>query len=595
MSARSTALGRALSLACLLGLGLPGPGRAADADWPAFGHDASNANFSGLAQIDRGNVARLRPAWLFQTGVTGYFQAQPIMVEGTLYVSTTGNNVAALDARSGRVLWTYTHKARTEKIFGPPSNRGLAVSGGLVFQATMDGRVIALDAKTGAVAWDHEAVRPEEGETETASGLAQTLGGKPVQGSSRLGFKMPPLVADGLVIVGVTGAGYGLHVEDERGGLDGGSVVGIEGGYGRRGWLAAYDAKTGAERWRWYVTKSDGWEGGFVTATPDGVPLHRNIAAEKAAAPANREAWRVGGGSLWMTPAYDPDLGLIYLGTGNPAPQNFGLSRPGDNLYTMSLVALDLRTGELRWHYQQVPHEEWGYDVASPPVLLDFQARDGRTVKAVASASKTGWVYVHDRATGALLARSEPLITHKNLFQPPSPEGVVVSPGPLGAVSWPPTAYDAGRGLAYIQVRHGAATYTVKSVPAAPGRPEIRYTETSEARLEPSYSTLTAVDLAHTGRIAWSVRAGSRLSGGTLATAGGLVFSGEEDGHLDAHDAETGKILWRFQCGAGISGPAITYALDGRQYVAVAAGGASFTKASGFGTGDALVVFALPD
>lgn len=571
------------------------PGHAADAEWPAFGRDATNRNFSPLAAIDRGNVARLRPAWLFQTGVTGYFQAQPVMVDGALYVSTTGNNVAALDARTGRPLWTYTHRARTEKIFGPPSNRGVAVAGGLVYQATMDGRVVALDQRTGALVWDHEAVRPEEGESETASGLAQTLGGKPVQGSSRLGFKMPPLVAEGLVIVGVTGAGYGLHVEDERGGLDGGAVVGIEGGYGRRGWLAAYDARTGAERWRWYVTKEDGWEGGFVEKTADGEPLHRDVAAERAAAPAHREAWRVGGGSLWMTPAYDPDLGLIYLGTGNPAPQNFGLSRPGDNLYTMSLVALDIRTGTLRWHHQQVPHEEWGYDVASPPVLLDWRGADGRTVKAVASASKTGWVYVHDRATGALLQRSEPLITQKNLYRPPSPEGTVVSPGPLGAVSWPPTAYDAGTGRAYLQVRHGAATYTVKTVAGGPGRPEIRYTETSEARGEPSFSTLTALDLGGSGRILWSVRAGSRLSGGTLATAGGLVFSGEEDGHLDAHDAETGRILWRFQCGAGISGPAVTYALDGRQYVAVAAGGASFTKASGFGTGDALLVFALPE
>ncbi|MCJ2057486.1 PQQ-binding-like beta-propeller repeat protein [Methylobacterium sp. J-048] len=568
---------------------LPLPAIAAETPWPAFGHDHSNRNFSDLTQIDRASVGRLRPAWMFQTGVTGYFQAQPVMVDGTLYMSTTQNNVAALDARTGRPLWTYVHKPRTEKIFGPPSNRGLAVSDGLVFEATMDGRLIALDAKTGRVVWDKEAVRPEEGESETASDLAGKLGGKAVQGSSRLGFKMPPLVAEGLVIVGVTGAGYGLHVEDEAGGLDGGAVVGIEGGYGRRGWLAAYDAKTGAERWRWYVTPSEGWEGGFVAQTVDGVPLQRDIAAEKAAAPANREAWRVGGGSLWMTPAYDPDLGLIFLGTGNPAPQNFGLSRPGDNLYTMCLVALDVRTGQLRWYSQQVPHDEWGYDVAAPPFLLDGPSG----AKAVASASKTGWIYVHDRATGKLLERSAPLLEQKNLFAPPTPQGTVVAPGPLGAVSWPPTAYD-GR-LAYVQVRHGATTYTVKTVPASGDRPEIRYTETGEAKGEPSFSTLTAVDLTDGGKIAWTMRSGSRLSGGTLATAGGLVFSGEEDGHLDAHDSRDGTLLWQFQCGAGISGPAMTYALDGKQYLAVAAGGASYTKAAGFGTGDALLVFALPD
>ncbi|TXM72001.1 PQQ-binding-like beta-propeller repeat protein [Methylobacterium sp. WL69] len=573
---------------------LGGLGPCAAEDWPMFGGDHTNRHFSGLTTIDTGNVARLRPAWIFQTGVTGYFQAEPVMVDVTLYVSTTQNHVAALDAKTGAVRWTYVHKARTEKIFGPPSNRGVAVSDGLVFEATMDGRVIALDARTGKVVWDHEAVRPEEGESETASALADTLGAGTVQGSSRLGFKMPPLIANGLVIVGVAGAGYGLHVEDEKGGLDGGAVVGIEGGYGRRGWLAAYDAKTGAERWRWYVTKADGWEGGFVDSTPDGVPLHRDIAAEKAAAPAHRDAWKVGGGSLWMTPAFDPALGLIYVGTGNPAPQNFGLSRPGDNLYTMSLVALDVTTGQLRWYYQQVPHDEWGYDVASPPFLLDHATPQG-PVKAVAQASKTGWLYVHDRTDGKLLTRSAPLVAQKNLYAPPTAAGTVVSPGPLGAISWHPVAYDSKAATAYAQVRHGATTYVVKTAPASGGRPEIRYTETTEAKGEPSFSTLTAVDLARDGAIKWSVKAGSRLSGGTLATAGGLVFSGEEDGHLDAHDAKTGAILWRFQCGAGIGGPPITYALGGRQYVAVAAGGASFTKGSGFGTGDALVVFALPD
>ena len=466
---------RALLRTIMLAGAVPliGGGPASAADWGMFGGDHTNRHASSLDTINRENVHKLRPAWLFQTGTTGYFQAEPVVVDGTMYVSTTGNHVAALDARTGKVIWTYTHKARTEKIFGPPSNRGVAVHDGLVYEATMDGRVIALDAKTGKLVWDHEAVRPEEGETETTAALGAQFSDKPVQGSSRLGFKMPPLVADGLVIVGVTGAGYALHLEDAKGGLDGGSVIGIEGGYGRRGWLAAYDAKTGQERWRWYVTKADGWEGDFVDKTPDGVPLHRDIAAEKAAAPKYKDAWKVGGGSLWMTPAYDPELGLIYVGTGNPAPQNFGATRPGDNLYTMSLVALDVKTGQLRWYYQQVPHESWGYDVASPPFLLDYHGKDG-PVKAVAEASKTGWIYVHDRATGKLLARSPALIEHKNLYEPPSAEGTEVSPGPLGAISWHPVSFNARTGIAYAQVRHGAAVYTVKTVPAAGGRPERR-------------------------------------------------------------------------------------------------------------------------
>ena len=328
--------------------------------------------------------------------------------------------------------------------------------------------------------------------------------------------------------------------------------------------------------------------------TADGVKLNRDVVAERAAAKSFPDAWRVGGGSLWMTPAYDAELGLIYFGTGNPAPQNFGLSRPGDNLYTMSLVALDVKTGKIRWHFQQTPHEQWGYDLAAPAFLLDYKGPDG-VVKAVAQASKNGWIYVHDRKTGALLMRSEPVITQKNLYSPPTPEGVTVSPGPLGAISWPPTSYDARSGRIYVQVRHGAATYTVKTVPAANGRPEVRYTETSEAKGEPSFSTLTAVDLAKGGRIAWETKTESRASAGTLATAGGLVVSGQESGIVAAHAADTGEDLWRFQCGAGISGPAVAYEIGGKQYVAVAAGGASFTKASGFGTGDALIVFALSE
>ena len=415
------------------------PGARAE-EWPMFGRDHTNRHFSPLTDIDRGNVAKLRPAWIFQTGITGYFQAEPVVVDGVMYVSTTQNHVAALEAKTGRVIWTYTHKARTEKIFGPPSNRGVAVSGGKVFEATMDGRVIALDAKTGKVLWDHEAVRPEEGESETASDLAGKLGAGAIQGSSRLGFKMPPLVADGLVIVGVAGAGYGLHVEDEKGGLDGGAVVGIEGGYGRRGWLAAYDAATGEERWRWYVTKEDGWEGGFVEKTADGVPLNRDIAAEKAAAPRHREAWKVGGGSLWMTPAYDADLGLIYVGTGNPAPQNFGLSRPGDNLYTMSLVALEVKTGKLRWYYQQVPHDEWGYDVASPPLpaRLRDAARSGEGGRRgeqdrLALRPRPGDRHA-PRQVRAADHSEEPLRTahrDRNRRQPRSPRGDLLASGRL--------------------------------------------------------------------------------------------------------------------------------------------------------------------
>jgi glucose dehydrogenase len=562
---------------------------AASADWLTYGHSYDNQRFSALDQINRQTVARLAPRWIYQTGINATFQATPLVADGVMYLTTPRNHVVAIDAASGAEIWRYRHEMKVDKLCCGPANRGAALGYGAVYMATGDGRLVALDRATGAVKWDVFITAPDTRPTETLEELAEDdpLRGARVTGASGLGANMAPLVFDGLVIAGVTGAGYGLHVDDAgRGGI--GAVVGFEGRFGRRGYLAAFDAETGAEAWRWYTTKADGWEGEWRTTTPGGEPLNRDIAAEKARQAAYADAWQVGGGSAWTTPALDPELGLVYLGTGNPAPQMDDVSRPGDNLYTVSLVALDARTGELRWHFQQVPHDLWGYDVGSPPVLFEIE-RDGGVVKAVGEASKTGWFYVNDRETGALLYKSEPFVPQRNMFQRPTAEGVTIAPGAAGGASWSPVSLDPRTGIAYVAAVHMPVTFFVRERPASGDRPALRYSVLQPAD-EPRWGTLSAIDTRDEGRIRWQVKTDDILIGGVLATAGGLVFMGEGDGHLNAYDSATGERLWRFQSGAGVNAPPITYAVDGVQYVAVAAGGHHLF---GFKQGDALIAFAL--
>lgn len=558
-------------------------------NWLTFGRDYSNQRYAALAQITTGNVASLVPRWIYQTGISAAFQATPLVVDGVMYLTTPYNHVVALDARTGAERWRYEHALRTRKLCCGPANRGAAVGYGKIYMATVDARLIALDQRTGKLVWDVSLATPGEGQTETSEDLAagDPLKDAAITGATGVGANMAPLVYRGKVIVGITGVGYGLHLSR---GADQpvGAVIGVAGKSGRRGFIAAYDAERGREVWRWHTVPEQGWEGEWRTETADGAPLHRNIAAERDAFARYAESWRAGGGSTWTTPALDPDLGLLIMGVGNPSPQMDDTTRPGDNLYTVSLVALDVETGRLRWYHQQVPHDVWGYDVASPPVLLDLEI-DGRPVKAVAQAGKTGWLYLHDRAAGRLLYKSEPFVPQENLFVPPTPEGVRVAPGAAGGVSWSPAAYNPKAGLIYVAAMHMPMRYTVRVRPARGDRPAQRYTVT-EPTDEPRWGTLTAID-ARTGRIRWQHRTAEPLVGGVLATAGGLVFMGEGNGYFDAFDAGTGALRWRFQCGAGVNAPPITYEVDGTQYVAVAAGG---NPLFGFRVGDALMVFALP-
>ena len=549
--------------------------------WSLHGHDLGGQRFSPLAEITTATVARLVPKWTYHSGVTATFQSTPIVVDTVMYVSLPFSGVAALDARTGRELWRYTHRSRLPQLCCGPANRGVAVSGGLVYVGTVDGRLIALEAASGRTRWD-VTVADYGGTTEATSQLRpdDPLSQVGKTGSTGVGIGAAPLVYQGKVFVGIAGVGYGLHPDQ---GL---AVVGVSGQYGRPGLMSAFDATTGRALWRFDVT-GRGWEGQFREATPDGVAMQRDIAGERSASTAHADAWRYGGGSIYATPVIDAERNLLIFGTGNPSPQMADESRPGDNLYTSSLVALDLRTGKLRWYYQQVPHDRWGYDVASSPVLLDVTI-NGRRIPAVAHASKLGWVFVHDRRDGHLLFKSDPFVPQHNLFTPPQPgDGVVVAPGIAGGANWSPSAYDPAQSLFFVGALHLPTRYIAHEV-TRPDGSVLQYASTQNT--EEKWGTLSALDLGDRGHLRWQVRTDEPLIGGVLATAGGLVFSGAGQGRLAAYASRTGQELWSYQCAAGVNAPPISYAVGGRQFIAVAVGGNALF---GFAQGDMVMAFGL--
>lgn len=565
-------------------------------NWILPGRDYANQRFSPLDKITPANVEKLVPIWIYQTGIVGTFQTTPLVADGVMYVTTPFSNVVALNAQTGRQIWRYDHK-RTPgyKLCCGPANRGAALGRGRVFVATVDAHLVALDSVSGKVLWDISLVDPdasdpggksEDKSTSLADNDVRLKAN--VQGQTGVGSAAAPLVVGNLVIAGINGVGYGLHLDSDRPGSPLGTVVGVEGRFGRPGFIAAFDINTGKRVWQFDTTQPR-WEGVYAPITPDGVPLNRDIAAEKAAAQKFPDAWRYGGGSSWPAPAYDPKLGLIYIGVGNPSPQASGETRPGDNLYTVSLVALDMRTGKHVWHYQLVPHDVWGYDVASPPVLFDANI-DGKTVPAIGHASKLGWYYTLDRRNGHLLFKSEPFVPQRNLFARATNEGVVIAPGVGGGANWSPTSFDAANGIAYVAAMHMPSLYKTGSIPATGTKAPIGFTTIEPAKV-PRWGTLTAIDVAKTGNIIWQKKTTNPLIGGVLATAGGLVFTGEGDGNFSAFDAKSGEHLWSFNCGAGVNAPPIAFQIDGREYVAVAAGGSQIW---GFRQGDAVIVFALP-
>ncbi len=509
-------------------------------EWPSYGRDYANTRYASLSQINAHTVRSLAPAWIFQTGKTGSFENSPIIVDGVMYVTSgVTDTVFALDARTGQRLWTHDTVLGFASFCCGPQNRGVAVAGGRVFYGTLDGKLVALDAKTGMQAWAVLVGDPKEGYSET----------------------MAPLAWNGMVFIGVSGGEYGI-----------------------RGSLTAYSQSDGKQLWRWWVV-GPGWEGKYVSEV-HGYSLHRDIAQEKADAAKYADSWKHGGGPIWTTPALDPRTGTIYVSTGNPAEQLIDKTRPGDNLYTDSIVALDAKSGKMKWYYQETPHDVWDYDAASPPVLFDAADGSGRMVPAVGEAGKTGWFYVLRRSNGKPLRVSEPFVPITNIYsRPTGPGGVTIVPGGVGGSNWSPVSYNTALHLVYIS---GLNVPLVDDPnPSEPWTYGGRRWAGGHQHPVPGGrgdGTFTAIDPS-TGKIVWQDKMLFPMMNGSLATPE-LTFVGEPTGMFDALDAGTGKTLWQFQTGAGINAPPVAYEIDGREYIAVASGG-------GLG-GDAIVVFALP-
>lgn len=554
-------------------------------DWLSFGHGYSNHRYSPLKTINRSNVRYLVPRWIFQSGRTEAFQAQSLISDGKMFVTLPGNDLVCLDAETGEEFWRYKHRPRFDTRRTQGSNRGASLAHGRVYHATNDGRLIALSMNSGKVLWDRIISKPHPDELigleiETVEIIEKN--------AENLAAKMPPLIVGNKVIVGVTTAGYGIFWQLGRGEIT--HPAPPEYFRGMRGYVLALDAGSGEEIWRWHTTPNTKWEGMYSTTTPDGFELPSEVLTESLPYAFHKDGSKRGGSSTWMTPAYDPDLGLLFLGTGNASPNDVPSMRPGDNLYANSLVALDIVTGKVRWYYQQVPHDIWGYDVASTVILFNIE-RKGRIVPCVGVAGKTGWFYGHDRLTGQLLFKSPPLVPQKNMFVSPTEEGISFSPGSFGGASWSPVSFDPRSGWVYVPAIHKPSLLIRRTATYFNGQ-KVNYVVTDVDRSKDSWGTLSAVNTRSNGKLEWKIRTKEPLIGGVLSTAGDLLFVGEGDGYFKALDSKTGDVLWSYQCGAGVNGPPVSYEISGTQFVAVPAGGHALL---GYKAGEALISFALPE
>ncbi|HTB14166.1 MAG TPA: PQQ-dependent dehydrogenase, methanol/ethanol family [Bryobacteraceae bacterium] len=477
-------------------------------DWTSYGNNALGWRYSELDQINTENVARLTPQWMYQTNVPGKNETTPLVFDGMMYVTGPSNNAWALDAMTGRPIWSYKKAlpANVNLCCGQV-NRGFAVRGNTLFKVDLQGTLVALDAKSGTVLWESTLEDYKKGYSATSA----------------------PLVVKNLVITGMAGAEYGT-----------------------RGFIDAYDSDTGKRAWRLSTVAEEGWPG---------------------------DSWKRGGGSTWITGTYDPALNLIYWGTGNPGPDMDGEGRRGDNLYTCSLLAIDADTGKIKWHFQFTPHDLHDWDAIGDPVLTDLVI-GGRTVKAVIQANRNGFFYALDRTNGkVLVSKAYTRITWADGIdadgrpiviagQEPTEEGKRTCPGMGGGHNWQATAYSPQTGLYYFTSTERCMLFYKTKQEFVEGQ---WYQASTIGRDEPGNGRIEAID-PKTGKLEWFFETVTSPTGGMLATAGGLVFAGDAEGYLIALDGRTGKVLWRFQTGGTIIAPPISYALNGRQYIAVAAG-----------------------
>ncbi|MGZ5185057.1 MAG: PQQ-dependent dehydrogenase, methanol/ethanol family [Caldimonas sp.] len=521
---------------------------AADKDGKNYLHSNmsyAQTRYYPATQINTTNVAKLRPAFQFQTEVLESMETAPIVVDGVMYITTSYNHVYALDAATGKEFWHYKHKmgAVTTYCCGP-NNRGVAIMGDRLYMGTLDAKLLAFDAKTGKVLWSTQIADPEAGYSET----------------------MAPVAVNGKVLIGTNGGEYGI-----------------------RGFVKAFDANDGKLLWTFYTIPETGHEGKWAVNDATNRDMHRDVAAEKAQFAKNSGFFKTLGGGVWMAPAIDKEANTAYFVVGNPSPDLYGAERPGDNLYTDSIVAVDLNTGAYKWHYQYVAHDVWDLDAVSPVILTEAMGKDGKMRKVAIHGGKTGHVYVHDRATGELIRFSEAMIPQENMWVLPTKDGARMLPGANGGVEWSPMAINPKLRMVYAANLHQPMTYHVEQA-AYPGGKLWLGGAFKVIASEKQWGRLAAVNL-DTGKMAWKFDTDQPLIGGVLATAGDLVFNGEGNGLFRAFDAKTGKKLWEYQCGAGVNAPAVSYMVAGKQYVAVAAGGNTQLD---FKRGNTVMVFALP-
>jgi PQQ-dependent dehydrogenase (methanol/ethanol family) len=520
----------------------------ADSDGNNFLHTNQNyhqTRFFPNRQINASNVHKLRPAWMFQTEVRETFETSPIVINGVMYFTTAFSHAYAVDARTGDELWHYAHKMGPVTIYCcGPNNRGVAVSGDRVFLATLDAKLVALDAKTGKPIWETQVADPELGYSET----------------------MAPTVVEDKVLLGTNGGEYGI-----------------------RGFLKAFNAKDGKLIWT-FNTIPENSVGLWATHDATGRDMKRDIAAEKAALAKTGDPFKTLGGGVWQNPAVDLETRRIYFLVGNPSPDLDGSLRPGDNLYTDSLVSVELDTGKYVCHLQYIAHDVWDLDAVSPAVITMVRGKDGNMIKGILHAGKTGHVYVHDAKDCSLIRFSEAMIPQENMWTLPTKEGARMLPGANGGVEWSPMAVDPHKGLAYAINLHQPMTYHVESTPYPKGKLWLGGAF-KVIPAEEQWGNVTAVDY-HTGKIRWQVKTPQPMIGGILATAGGLVFTGEGNGLFKAYDSDTGAMLWKFQAGAGVNAPPSSYTVDGKQYIVVAAGGNTQID---YKRGNTLIAFSLAD
>ena len=487
-------------------------------NWLMYSGDYAGHRFSALDQVNTTNGKSLVAKWAYQTQASGKFEVTPLVVDGVLYGTGQDDRAYALDGRSGRPIWQYQRAL-------PPDvrpccgrvNRGLAILGDKVFMGTLDAHVLALDAKTGNIVWDKTSFDYKLGYSIT----------------------LAPLAVKNLVMVGVSGGEYGI-----------------------RGFVEAYDANSGERKWRFY------------TVPGPGEPGHESWEGD---------SWKIGGAPAWITGTYDASTNTTFWTTGNPSPSNRGIGRAGDNLYSDALVALDADTGKLKWYFQFTNHDEHDWDATQVPVFID---EDGK--RLIAHANRNGFFYLVDRTTGKLVS-AEPYgkvtwsnskdasgrpVAEKNAA--PTPEGNRVCPGAAGATNWMSPTYDPQTKLFYVTAREQCDVFSTAPQPYEPGHAYYGSAYFPNDDAEPYWGALRAIDPV-SGKVKWEWKHPSPTWSGVLSTAGGLVFTGDAEGNFIALDAASGKALWHFQMGGSVISSPMSYAVDGKQYIAVAAGSTLFT------------------